>query len=80
MAGNLNPGQQRKWAEKIEEYLGCDPAELIVISNPPTIPDEADVDWRVWYPLDVDYTPDFETEPEAYYLVAEWLNTWDFPW
>jgi hypothetical protein len=77
---DLNPGQLKKWGELIERYLGLDPELLYFRRNPPSIEGEADVDIRVWYPLDESHAPGYETEPEAYFVAAEWVSTWDVWW
>jgi hypothetical protein len=76
----LNPVQLEQWGDLIRINFDVNPELLQLEKNPKPIPDEADVDLRVWYPLDENYTPNRNAHPEAYYVIAEWVNTWPIWW
>ena len=76
----LNPQQLEQYGDMIRENFDLNPTLIYVEKNPKAIEGELDVDVRFWYPLDPDYTPNFNANRDAYYVVAEWVNTWPLPW
>ena len=68
MPATLTPQQVAALAQIIHEVFDVQTNQLLVEKNPPSIPGEADVDYRIYVP-----------EGEGTRLVCEWISDWPFP-